>query len=86
MRFTLGFLPRDTVAYGLLALALLTAHSQDALAPEIHGIVVANMDRSANAGADGTDPNSNSESGDRGRAALGIGGWPILNSAFVAIG
>jgi putative endopeptidase len=52
MRFPLGFLPRDTVAYGLLALALLTAHSQDALAPEIHGIVVANMDRSVKPGDD----------------------------------
>jgi putative endopeptidase len=52
MRFTLGFLPRDTVAYGLLALALLTAHSQDALAPETHGIVVANMDRSVKPGDD----------------------------------
>jgi hypothetical protein len=54
MRFTFGFLPRRAVAYAFLflALATLTAFSQDAATPEIHGIVVANMDRSVKAGDD----------------------------------
>jgi hypothetical protein len=52
MRFTLRFLPRNTAACALLALAPLAAYSQDAPAPETHGIVVANMDRSVKPGDD----------------------------------
>jgi hypothetical protein len=46
------FLPRNAAAYALLALALLTVYSQDALAPETHGVVGANMDRSVKPGDD----------------------------------
>jgi predicted metalloendopeptidase len=49
MSFTLRFLPRNAA---LLALGPLTAHSQDAPAPETHGIVVADIDRSVKPGAD----------------------------------
>jgi putative endopeptidase len=52
MRFATIFSPRNTAAYALLALATLAAHSQDASAPEAHGIVVANMDRSVKPGDD----------------------------------
>ena len=51
MSFTLRFLPRSA-ACALLALAPLTAYSQDAPAPETHGIVVADMDRSVKPGDD----------------------------------
>src|ERR1700691_2523952 len=51
MSFTLRFLPRNA-ACALLALAPLTGYSQDAPAPETHGIVVANMDRSVKPGDD----------------------------------
>jgi putative endopeptidase len=53
MRFTLGFLPRNTDGYFLLLLTLasLAAFSQNA-PPETHGIVVANMDRSVKPGDD----------------------------------
>ena len=52
MRFTLRVLPRNAAACALLALAPLAAYSQDAPAPETHGIVVANMDRSVKPGDD----------------------------------
>jgi putative endopeptidase len=52
MRFTLRFLPWNAAAYALLAIAPLVAYSQDAPAPETHGIVVANMDRSVKPGDD----------------------------------
>ncbi|MGB7751017.1 MAG: M13 family metallopeptidase [Candidatus Acidiferrales bacterium] len=52
MRFTPIFLPRNAAAYALLALAPLAAYAQDAPAPETHGIVVANMDRSVKPGDD----------------------------------
>src|ERR1700683_1761020 len=52
MRSTLRFLPRNAAACALLALAPLTAYSQDASAPETQGIVVANMDRSVKPGDD----------------------------------
>jgi len=45
-------LPRNAAAYAFLVLAPLTAHSQDAPAPETHAIVVANMDRSVKPGDD----------------------------------
>src|SRR6202789_2175706 len=51
MSFPLRFLPRSA-ACALLALAPLTAYSQDAPAPETHGIVVADMDRSVKPGDD----------------------------------
>ena len=51
MSFTLRFLPRNA-ACALLALSPLTAYSQDAPAPETHGIVVADMDRSVKPGDD----------------------------------
>ncbi len=50
MRLKLRFLSRSAAACALLALAPLTAYSQDA--PETHGIVVANMDRSVKPGDD----------------------------------
>jgi putative endopeptidase len=52
--YRIAFLPRNAEAYALLFLALspLTAYSQDAPAPETHGIVVANMDRSVKPGDD----------------------------------
>ncbi len=52
MRFTLRVLPRGAPACALFALAQLAAYSQDAPAPETHGIVVANMDRSVKPGDD----------------------------------
>jgi putative endopeptidase len=52
MRFTVRFLPRNTAVYALLALAPLSVYAQDAPAPETHGIVVANMDRSVKPGDD----------------------------------
>jgi putative endopeptidase len=52
VRFTPIFLPRNAAAYALLALAPLAAYAQDAPAPETHGIVVANMDRSVKPGDD----------------------------------
>src|SRR5271167_5000946 len=52
MRFTLRFLPRNAAAYALLALTPLAAYAQEAPAPETHGIVVANMDRSVKPGDD----------------------------------
>jgi len=52
MGFTLRFSPRKAAASALLALAPLAAYSQNAPAPETHGIVVANMDRSVKPGDD----------------------------------
>src|SRR5208282_1150279 len=52
MRFALRFLPWNTSAYAVFALAPLAAYSQTAPAPETHGIVVANMDRSVKPGDD----------------------------------
>jgi putative endopeptidase len=52
MRFTLRFLPQNVAACALLAFAPLAAHAQVAPAPETHGIVVANMDRSVKPGDD----------------------------------
>src|SRR5580658_5450961 len=52
MKLTLGFWPRNAAGCALLALAPLTAYAQDAPAPETHGIVVANMDRSVKPGDD----------------------------------
>jgi hypothetical protein len=56
MRFTFRLLARKAAAYALFALAPapapLAAYSQDAPAPETHGIVVANMDRSVKPGND----------------------------------
>ena len=52
MKFTPEFLSRNAAAGALFALALLTAYSQTAPAPETHGIVVANMDRSVKPGDD----------------------------------
>ena len=52
MRFTRRFLPPNAAAYALLVLTPLTAHTQDLPTPEIHGIVVANMDRSVTPGDD----------------------------------
>jgi putative endopeptidase len=52
MKFTLGFLRRTAAASALLALAPLAVYAQDAPAPETHGIVVANMDRSVKPGDD----------------------------------
>jgi putative endopeptidase len=52
VRFTPHCLPWNVAAYAVLAIAPLAAYSQDAPAPETHGIVVANMDRSVKAGDD----------------------------------
>jgi putative endopeptidase len=52
MGFTLRFLSLNAAASALLALALLAAYSQNAPAPENHGIIVANMDRSVKPGDD----------------------------------
>jgi hypothetical protein len=52
MKFTLGFLRRTAAACALLALAPLAVYAQDAPAPETHGIVVANIDRSVKPGDD----------------------------------
>src|SRR5271169_6793524 len=46
------FLRRNAAAFALVALAPLTAYSQNAPAPETHGIVVANMGRSVKPGDD----------------------------------
>jgi putative endopeptidase len=52
MRFTLRLLFRNVAAYAVLALAPLAAYPLDEPAPETHGIVVANMDRSVKPGDD----------------------------------
>jgi hypothetical protein len=52
MRFTLRLLSWNAAAYALLALAPIVAHAQTAPAPETHGIVIANMDRSVKPGDD----------------------------------
>lgn len=52
MRCMLRCLPRNATACALFALAPLTDYSQDAPAPEIHDIVIANMDRSVEPGDD----------------------------------
>jgi putative endopeptidase len=52
MRFTLRFLSRSAAACALFALAPFAAYAQEAHAPETHGIVVANMDRSVKPGDD----------------------------------
>jgi putative endopeptidase len=52
MRFAHRFLPRNAVAYALLALASLVAYSQDAPTSGNHGIVAAQMDRSVKPGDD----------------------------------
>jgi putative endopeptidase len=52
MQFKFGYLPRYATACALFVLAAFSAHSQNAPAPETHGIVVANMDRSVKPGDD----------------------------------
>jgi len=52
MRFTLSLLRRNAAACAVLAVALFAAYAQDAPAPETHGIIVANMDRSVKPGDD----------------------------------
>jgi putative endopeptidase len=52
MRFTLRFLLRKAAACALFAIAPITADAQTAPAPETHGIVIANMDRSVKPGDD----------------------------------
>ena len=52
MGFTLRLLPRNAAGYTLITLAPLAAYAQDAPAPETHGVVVANMDRSVKPGDD----------------------------------
>ena len=52
MRFTIRFLSRKAAACALFALSPLSTYAQDAPAPETHGIVVANMDRSVKPGDD----------------------------------
>jgi putative endopeptidase len=52
MRFTLRMSRRKVAAYALIALVPLAAYSQQAITPETHGIVVANMDRSVKPGDD----------------------------------
>ena len=52
MRFTIRFLSRKAAACALFALSPLSTYAQDAPAPETHGIVVANMDRSVKPGND----------------------------------
>src|SRR5580698_6165593 len=52
MRFALRFLPWNTSAYAVFALAPLAAYSQTVPALETHGIVIANMDRSVKPGDD----------------------------------
>jgi len=52
MRFTLRFLPWNAAACALITFAPLAACAQNAPAPETHGIVVANMDRSVKPGDD----------------------------------
>jgi putative endopeptidase len=52
MRFSLRFLPRNAAACALFALAPFFVYSQNSPAPETHGIVVANMDRSVKPGDD----------------------------------
>jgi putative endopeptidase len=52
LRFPLRFLPWNASACALFALASPSTYSQVAPAPEIHGIVVANMDRSVKPGDD----------------------------------
>jgi len=52
VRFAVKFSPRIAAACALLAVAPLTAYSQDAPTPETHGIVIANIDRSVKPGDD----------------------------------
>ena len=52
MKFALRFFPRATAAYALLAFAALAVYAQDAPKPEVHGIAIANMDRSIKPGDD----------------------------------
>jgi len=52
MRFTSRFFPRNSAVYALITLAPLAAHSQNAPAPETHGIVFANMDHAVKPGDD----------------------------------
>jgi putative endopeptidase len=52
MSFILRFLRPNAAACALLTLAPLAVYAQDAPAPETHGIVVANMDRSVKPGED----------------------------------
>jgi putative endopeptidase len=52
MQFKFGYLPRYATACALFVLAAFSAHSQNAPAPETHGIVVANMDSSVKPGDD----------------------------------
>jgi endothelin-converting enzyme/putative endopeptidase len=52
MRFALRILPWNTSACAVFALAPLAAYSQTVPAPETHGIVIANMDRSVKPGDD----------------------------------
>lgn len=50
MRFTLRFFPRNSAIYALVTLAPLATYSENA--PEPHGIVIANMDRTVKPGDD----------------------------------
>jgi hypothetical protein len=50
--FKPDYVPLQAAACVLLALAATNACSQDAPAPETHGIVIANMDRSVRPGGD----------------------------------
>ena len=52
MRFALKFFSHLTAAYALLVLASIAAYSQDAPKQDVHGIAVANMDRSVKPGDD----------------------------------
>jgi putative endopeptidase len=52
MRLTLRLISRNAAACALSALTPLAAHAQTVPAPETHGIVVANMDRSVKPGDD----------------------------------
>jgi len=52
MRFILRSLPRVTTACILLTLASIAVYAQDASKQDAHGIVIANMDRSAKPGDD----------------------------------
>ena len=52
MRLKLRFLSWNAAAYAFLVLSPLATYAQEAPAPETHGIVVANMDRSVKPGDD----------------------------------
>jgi endothelin-converting enzyme/putative endopeptidase len=52
MKFKLGFFPRYAAACAFFVLAAFSADSQNAPAPQTHGIVIANMDRAVKPGDD----------------------------------